>query len=232
VIDISDMRFSWPKSRSPTLTVDRMHISQGESVFLYGPSGSGKSTLLALMVGIVTANEGSVAALETDWRTLKGGRRDTFRADHIGYVFQQFNLLAYLSARESVMLPCRFSSIRAKRAEERSGSVEQAADDLLDRIGITGQISRQKASELSVGQQQRVAAVRALIGQPEILIADEPTSALDDAVRDEFVALLLSECRSVNTTLVFVSHDQRLAARFDSSVSIDKLNSSIELSGL
>jgi putative ABC transport system ATP-binding protein len=187
-------------------------------VFLHGPSGCGKSTLLGLLAGVLLPQSGRVNLLGQDWAELPSSRRDAFRADHVGYIFQQFNLLAYLSVLDNVLLPCRFSAARAKRA------LPGAAQSLLERVELPQALWTKPAGELSVGQQQRVAAARALIGTPEIVIADEPTSALDAALRDNFMALLLGATRAAGSTLVFVSHDERLAAAFDRRLSLPELN--------
>jgi len=168
--------------------------------------------------------EGTVSLLGTPWASLSGARRDAFRADHVGYIFQQFNLLPYLSVLDNVLLPCRFSGLRRQRAMAAAGSPQAAAAALLQRVGLNQELWARAASQLSVGQQQRVAAARALIGQPELVIADEPTSALDSALRDSFMALLLQQCLDTGTTLVFVSHDERLAPLFDSSLALQQIN--------
>ena len=160
----------------------------------------------------------------TDWSSLSGAHRDAYRADHVGYIFQQFNLLPYLNATDNVLLPCRFSGKRRARAASEGGSPRAAAQSLLDRVGLEAALRTRAASMLSVGQQQRVAAARALIGHPEVVIADEPTSALDAPLRDAFMDLLLGQCAAAGSTLVFVSHDERLAARFDRVVALAGIN--------
>ena len=202
------------------LAIDELDIAAGEAVFLHGPSGCGKSTLLGLLAGVMLAREGSVRVMGQDWATLSGARRDAARADHLGYIFQQFNLLPYLSVLDNVRLPCRFSARRAQRA----GDAVATASTLLARVGLAEDHWTRRADELSVGQQQRVAAARALIGTPELVIADEPTSALDAALRDGFMAVLLAQCREAGSTLVFVSHDERLAAHFDRRLSLPAIN--------
>jgi putative ABC transport system ATP-binding protein len=163
--------------------------------------------------------------LGEDITRLKQGQRDRFRVEHTGYIFQQFNLLPFLSVRENVELPCHFSKVRAQRAAQRHGSVEQAASELLAHLGLNdGQLIERRADTLSIGQQQRVAAARALIGQPALVIADEPTSALDTDTRQTFIQLLFSECRAAGASLLFVSHDQSLAPLFDRSLSLAELN--------
>jgi putative ABC transport system ATP-binding protein len=227
VIEIEKLRFAWPRAGHDCLAIDRLSIAAGSTLFLYGPSGGGKSTLLGLLAGVLVPRAGRVSLLATDWSRLSGARRDALRADHVGYIFQQFNLLPYLSVLDNVLLPCRFSTLRRERAAQRSGSMQAAACSLLSHVGLAKGLWRRRAAELSVGQQQRVAAARALIGAPELVIADEPTSALDAPLRDGFMDVLLGECRSSASTLVFVSHDERLAARFDAQMSLASINHAV-----
>ena len=198
-----------------------MDLPAGRTVFLHGPSGCGKSTLLGLMAGVLQASSGTVSLLGRPWAALPAGQRDARRADHVGVIFQQFNLLPYLTVLDNVVLPCRFSRLRAQRCQP---SVAAAAQSLLQRMDLPAGLWQRRADALSVGQQQRVAAARALLGQPELVIADEPTSALDAALRDDFMALLMGECRASGSTLVFVSHDERLAGHFDERWSLPELN--------
>ncbi len=223
MITLSGLRFRWPRAGADTLAIDHLHIEAGEAVFLHGPSGCGKSTLLGLLAGVLLARPGEVQVLGHDWAALPAGRRDRLRADQVGFIFQQFNLLPYLSVRDNVLLPCRFSPQRA----ERAGPLHAAAEALLQRVGLADALWSVPAGALSVGQQQRVAAARALIGAPSLVIADEPTSALDAALRDSFMDLLLGACRGAGSTLVFVSHDERLAGRFDRRVSLPEINKSV-----
>jgi putative ABC transport system ATP-binding protein len=220
VIELHDLRFAWPRARRDTLAIERLHIAAGETVFVHGPSGCGKSTLLGLLAGVLVPTTGEVRLLGQSWSALGGAARDRLRADHVGYLFQQFNLLPYLSVLDNVRLPCRFSARRAQRA----GDPTARAHELLAQVGLAEDHWGHRADELSVGQQQRVAAARALIGTPELVIADEPTSALDAALRESFMALLLAQCRAAGSTLVFVSHDERLAAPFDRRLALPELN--------
>ncbi|MVW76967.1 ABC transporter ATP-binding protein [Pseudomonas xionganensis] len=224
LIELSNLGFAWP-SQDELLDIPAFHLQRGECVFLKGPSGSGKTTLLGLLGGVQKPQRGSIQVLGQELSRLSAGARDRFRVDHTGYIFQQFNLLPFLSVRENVELPCHFSSLRAQRARQRHGSVGQAAAALLAHLGL-GQpgLLQRRADELSIGQQQRVAAARALIGQPELVIADEPTSALDADAREAFLQLLFGECREAGSSLLFVSHDQSLARLFDRSLSLAELN--------
>lgn len=219
LLSIEDLRFRWPRTSRDCLAIDRFELRPGESVFLRGASGSGKSTLLSLAAGVLCASAGKVRLLGTDWRSLSSARRDRLRADHVGYIFQHFNLLPYLSVLDNVLLPCRFSAQRAARA----GAGEPAAKQLLEQVGL-GSLQNRRADELSVGQQQRVAAARALIGAPALVLADEPTSALDEALRESFMRLLLEACKAAGSALLFVSHDARLAAHFPRHVDLAAMN--------
>lgn len=224
LIELTGLGFAWP-GQPELLDIASLRLEAGESLFLKGPSGSGKTTLLGLLGGVQKADRGSIRLLGQELGELKQGARDRFRVDHTGYIFQQFNLLPFLSVRENVELPCRFSRSRAQRASERHGSVDQAAAELLAHLGLHDPaLLARRADSLSIGQQQRVAAARALIGQPELVIADEPTSALDADTREAFIALLFAECRAAGSSLLFVSHDQSLAPLFDRQLSLAELN--------
>jgi putative ABC transport system ATP-binding protein len=213
MLRVEGLRFAWPGARQDTLVIDHLALAAGRSLFLHGPSGCGKSTLLGLLAGVLLARSGQVEVLGSDWAQLGAARRDAFRADHVGYLFQQFNLLPYLSLRENVLLPCRFSLRRRQRASQRSGSPERAADALLEQVGLPPALWHQPASQLSVGQQQRVAAARALIGEPELVIADEPTSALDSALRDSF-RISTRSSRGTVTAKVSVGSEKAFYGRF------------------
>jgi putative ABC transport system ATP-binding protein len=222
-IAIAGLRFRWPGARADCLAISSLEIARGDCVFVHGPSGCGKSTLLSLLAGVLAPTHGELHVLGRDLARLSASARDRLRADHIGYLFQQFNLLPYLSAIDNVMLPVRMSALRRSRVE-RDGTVLSRAQSLLSAMGLQAYDWNQRAAELSVGQQQRVAAARALIGDPELVIADEPTSALDTARRDEFMDLLITACRGSGSTLIFVSHDTSLARRFDISLNMTIVN--------
>lgn len=229
---LKDVRFAWKRDEPDIVDVSAFRVRRGERVFIAGPSGSGKSTLLSLLGGIVHPRDGKVHVLGTDLAQLRGARRDRFRADHIGFVFQMFNLVPYLSMVDNVTLPCHFSKRRRQRVEAGGSSIGEQALRLLahlelDRPGL----SARSVTELSIGQQQRVAVARALIGAPEIVIADEPTSALDEGTREAFLRLLFAECLAEQTTLMFVSHDPRLGAMFDRKVALADLNLATKTAG-
>ena len=226
-IAVSDLRFGYT-SDVDILDIPELRVPASQRVFLYGPSGCGKSTLLAMIGGVLVPREGSVSILGEPLSDMKSAARDRFRADHVGFIFQQFNLVPYLSVVENVCLPCRYSPRRLKRASNADGSLEKSAARLLSALGIGDDLRARKSTDLSVGQQQRVAAARALIGQPELVIADEPTSSLDADRRLEFIDLLLSECDRSNSTVIFVSHDASLASHFDVAIDLQQANTAAQ----
>ena len=218
VLQAQELRFAWPGAAAPCIDIVRFEVRAGEAVFLHGPSGCGKSTLLSLLAGVLVAGSGRVCLLGHDWAAMSGSARDRCRVAHVGYIFQQFNLLPYLSVMDNVLLPCRFS------ARRRAQGSRAQAEELLTRMGLPAELWQRTALQLSVGQQQRVAAARALIGRPELVIADEPTSALDEDRREAFLDVLLAACEANGSALVFVSHDRRIADRFARHVLLPEIN--------
>ena len=223
VLDVRGVKFGYDKADT-LLHIEALKIQRGESVFLRGPSGSGKSTLLGLIGGVLNPRQGQISICGTEMTSLSSARRDKIRANHLGIIFQQLNLLPYLNILQNVTLPCRFSASRAKRAESQTGSVNQAAQHLIRELGITENFLNRNVGTLSIGQQQRVAVARALIGGPELIIADEPTSALDSDNRDRFIELLDAQRKRFKCSLLFVSHDLSLAKHFDRSLDLTALN--------
>lgn len=225
LIALKEVDFAWHTKANLTIKSGNLCIEEHEHVFIRGASGSGKSTLLNIIGGIVTPQKGQVEIVGQDFCQLKALERDRVRADHIGFIFQQFNLIPYLSILENVTLPCRFSKLRRDNALKRSGSVDAEAAYLLSRLYSKGQFDFQRTtSELSVGQQQRVAAARALIGQPRLIIADEPTSSLDYDAREAFMGLLFDEVKLSGSTLLYVSHDPTHQHLFDQVVDMSVIN--------
>lgn len=223
IVRIADLQFAWPGQKL-LLDIQSFELAAGERLFLRGPSGSGKSTLLGLIAGVLEAQQGEVSVLDHNLVGLAGRRRDRVRADHLGVIFQMFNLVPYLSVAQNVALPCRFSDRRLNAAKS-AGGVEQEAARLLARLGLSdADLMARNVTELSVGQQQRVAAARALIGGPALIIADEPTSALDADSRDRFIELLSEEAQSSGAALLFVSHDGGLASLFDRAIDLSEIN--------
>ncbi|MGI9510875.1 MAG: ABC transporter ATP-binding protein [Geminicoccaceae bacterium] len=221
VIQVDDVHFRWPGREGFSLVIEAFHVVTAEKLLLIGPSGSGKSTLLSLLCGIVLPDDGQIRVLGTDLATLDAAARDRARVEHFGIIFQMFNLLPYLSVIDNVLLPLSFSKKRRLRAAEGASSVNGQARRLLGRLGLDADVlAARSAARLSVGQQQRVAAARALIGRPEILVADEPTSALDRKHQRHFLELLFGEAEEAGTTVIMVSHDETLAPEFDRVVDL------------
>lgn len=209
-LSVTGLSHQWPGQHQPLLNVPTLALAPGETVFLHGPSGCGKSTLLALLAGVLPLQQGQVL-----WQGQPRPQGlDAWRGQHLGLVFQQFNLLPYLSALDNVLLPCRLSAPRFQQAQATAGSAAAQARELLRGMDLPAALHTRPAAQLSIGQQQRVAAARALIGGPALVLADEPTSALDETTRDLFMHTWLNQAREAGSAMLFVSHDLRLAAHF------------------
>jgi len=223
IVRIAGLRFQWPGNASFSLAVTSFALPARSRTLLLGPSGSGKSTFLSLLCGILAPAEGRIEILGQDIAALSSSARDAFRAEHIGVVFQMFNLLPYGSVIDNVVLPLSFAPQRRKRVAE-SGGPEREALRLLSRLGLPEELARGRSvANLSVGQQQRVAAARALIGAPELIVADEPTSALDRDRQAAFLDLLFEQARDAGSTLIMVSHEEAFAQRFDRVLRLDEI---------
>jgi len=215
IVRMSGVRFRWRGARAFSLAIDDFALPVGKRVLLVGPSGAGKSTFLSLLCGIVAPQAGRLEVLGTDMTKLSGAARDHFRAEHFGIIFQMFNLLPYGSILDNVLLPLSFAKKRCARASQ-NGPSEAEAQRLLNSLGLDpAELHGLSTAMLSVGQQQRVAAARALIGRPELIVADEPTSALDRGRQQAFLDLLFAEIEAAGASLIMVSHDEELGARFD-----------------
>jgi putative ABC transport system ATP-binding protein len=219
ILQLKDVRYRWPGQASFGLHVPDLTLARSETVLLLGESGSGKSTLLSLICGTILAGVGRVCVAGTDIAALSAGRRDRFRAEQIGLIFQQFNLLPFASVQDNILLPLRFAPERRKRLSDPNAEATRLCHDL----GLPEGMMTVKAGTLSVGQQQRVAAARALIGMPPLIIADEPTSSLDAATQATFLELLFAQSRAHGTTLLMVSHDARLSSQFDRVIQMSNI---------
>jgi putative ABC transport system ATP-binding protein len=219
----SNVQYTWPGSSPFTLSIEIFSLGRGEKLLLLGPSGSGKSTFLSLLAGIVVPDKGEIDVLGTNMARLSGAARDRFRVEHFGIIFQMFNLLPYGSLFDNVLLPLRFSPTRRARVLAE-GTSDDEAKRLLKALGLDESvIAAAKAASLSVGQQQRVAAARALIGAPQIIVADEPTSALDRNTEGAFLKLLFAQSAEAEASIIMVSHDEGLAQYFDRVVRLDDI---------
>ncbi len=220
IIHIDSCSFKYPHATKNTINIKSLSIKEGEHIFLRGKSGSGKSTFLNLLTGVVEPQHGSIKILGTDITTLSASEKDRFRGDNFGVIFQQLNLLPYLSVEENISLACGFSQKKSFNIKD----IKKEVCFYLESLQIPHAMKTKKAMSLSVGEQQRVAVARALIGKPKIIIADEPTSALDSGVKDEFMKLLFEQVNSQGSTLVFVSHDKELSRYFESVYDFDEIN--------
>lgn len=220
-VELHNVRFRY-RGGPDVLDIPTLRVMRGERLFLHGPSGSGKTTLLGLLAGVLVPTGGELHVLDEPLGRMRGAARDRFRAAHIGYVFQMFNLIPYLSVRDNILLPMRLSAARRQRLATGGTAAAEAAR-LAERLELHGLLDK-PVTALSVGQQQRVAVARALIGSPELVVCDEPTSALDADRRDRFLELLFASASASEATLVFVSHDLSLAPRFGRTVSLPQVN--------
>lgn len=191
-------------------------LEAGERVALVGPSGSGKTTLLNLLTGIMPIQTGRVVMLDHDYATLSSRALDHIRATHIGLIFQTLNLLPYLDAATNVALGIRFSAERRARVTHLSHEI----DALFLALGLSLELLARPVNRLSMGQQQRVAAARALLGGPELIIADEPTSALDPESGQRFLNALFSSMDPSRQAALVVTHDPQVAKAFDRQISL------------
>ncbi len=219
MIALEDVQFGY--ATRLVLDIPQLLIEQGSSVLLRGVSGGGKSTLLGLLAGVLLPGRGRVEVAGHALQMMRGAARDRFRADHLGVIFQQFNLLPFLSVRDNIALGLRFSRLRSARI---SGPLDAEIARLLQALQLNPELMQRRAGTLSVGQQQRVAAARALIGRPAVLLADEPTSALDRQAATAFLQLMSAQCRAAGTTVLVVSHDESLQPLFDRTISLSEIN--------
>ncbi len=223
-IEIEKLKFTYSSGSSDggneILDVSELRVEKGERIFLYGPSGSGKTTLLEILAGVLTAGSGRVSVAGKDLTSLSSAQRDEFRGECIGYIFQSFNLIPYLNVIENVMLPFQLA---------RSGwggnkiELRYRAEDLLLKLGLKDEMQSQ-VTRISIGQSQRVAAARALLLKPQLLLADEPTSSLDTDHRETFLKELFQLCEECQTSLVFVSHDRSIEKLFSRSINLLEIN--------
>ena len=217
-IELTDIRFYYlDRPENIVLNIPSWSLSTGEQAFVQGPSGGGKSTLLGLLSGMLVPSEGKVTVLGQRLDKMSSRQRDQFRAMHIGYVFQQFNLMPYLNAIDNVLLATQFSN-------RKNTSLLNEIKTLFNGLNIPEKEWNRPTRDLSIGQQQRVAIARALINKPQILIADEPTSSLDRENSEAFMRLLMPIVAENRITLLFVSHDQSLATYFTKVESLNDFN--------
>lgn len=200
--------------RLPILDVPRLEVAAGEQVVIRGRSGCGKTTLLNSIAGLTTVDAGSISIREVDLTKLPEAARDRFRARHLGYVFQTFNLLAGFTALENVLLGMTFTGQRPDRDRARG---------LLERVGLAHR-THHKPAAMSVGEQQRTAVARALANKPILLLADEPTANIDPAHQQQVIDLLREVCRDENVGMLLVTHSDEVSAQFDRVEQLEEVN--------
>jgi putative ABC transport system ATP-binding protein len=216
---IENVKFSYSnKLPENDICIESWSLGQGEKHFIFGPSGCGKSTLLNLISGVLRPSSGTITVLGESIEKMSSPQRDRFRANNIGYIFQQFNLIDYLNAKENIALARHFCS------NKQTINLADKIAELLTALGINENDWSRPISTLSIGQQQRIAIARAFINSPKLLIADEPTSSLDEPNRDKFLTLLNTLCDANQTTLLFVSHDTRLKHHFNRVQNFNDIN--------
>ena len=206
-VEIRDLVFGYGEGGF-RLGVPRLEIGSGETVVLIGPSGSGKTTLLHLIAGITSPTAGSVETGGTALARLTDAERREFRIRRIGLVFQEFELLEYLDVLDNILLPYRINSTL-----RLDGAVRDRAAAHARRVGLADEL-RRPSTQLSQGEKQRVAVCRALIAEPDLLLADEPTGNLDPANKDRVLDILVDYAEEHGATLVTVTHDHDLLGRF------------------
>ncbi|MFA3790020.1 ABC transporter ATP-binding protein [Aliiglaciecola sp. SL4] len=230
-IEFDNVTFGYPNqnaasladSQSLTIDIKKWQVEENQNVFISGQSGSGKSTLLNLICGTLKPTSGTISILGQAFSELSESKRDRFRAEHIGVVFQQFNLIPYLSVKQNIELAAYFG-------KGLKIAPSETIINICNQLNLPSALLQKPASQLSVGQQQRVAIARALINQPELLIVDEPTSALDTSARDSFMQLLMDSAERYQFTLLFVSHDLSLAHYFEQHIKLADINQAWEAS--
>jgi ABC-type lipoprotein export system ATPase subunit len=223
VVSIQDLKLEY-RSGGESLTVldiPAWQIEEKEQVAVSGPSGSGKSTLLNVIAGLLPASSGRVTVCGEELSALGEAERDRFRAAHVAYIFQTFNLLQGYTALENVLLGATFSRCRTDRAAARA---------LLERVGL-GHRLHHYPSQMSIGEQQRVAIARALAKKPRLILADEPTGSLDPRHAGEVVRLLREACAEHDAALVVVSHEASIAAAFPRQEHFMQLNRALAAQG-
>ena len=215
-IRLDSLRFYWSKVADFKIYIPKLEIGRGEKVLLLGESGSGKTTLLSLICGFLSPISGDIFLNEQKLNDLKANKKDQFRFDNIGIIFQQFNLLPYANVIDNITLPLYFS----KKRDSRVTNHRETVLNICRSLQLSESTIAMQANKLSVGQQQRVAVARALIGNPSLIIADEPTSSLDASTQKKFLDLMFRQIEEHKSTLLMVSHDSSISNYFDRTINI------------
>ena len=220
MISITNLKFKYPQAEF-LITVDQLEIQDGEKVALVGPSGSGKTTLLHLIAGILRAQEGAIKINNTSLDQLSEAELREFRLQHLGLIFQEFELIEYLTVQQNLLLPVKLQSAPQKEKEASSRIFP-----LAQRLGIEDKL-KSYPSSLSTGEKQRVAIIRALLSQPKTLLVDEPTSSLDEAFANLTLELFIDYVKEQNATLILLTHDLKLLDQMDRTLEVTQYRKNI-----
>ena len=222
-LEINNLLFKWNNEDNFLLKINKLSIENNNKVIMFGESGSGKSTLLNLISGILSPNSGTIIVKNKKINKFTPNKKDAFRANNIGVIFQQFNILDYISPLQNILLPCFFTNFKKKNKKY----FYDRAFELAHKLGLNKNILLQtNSNKLSVGQKQRVAILRSVINKPFLILADEPTSALDNKNKKNFLDLLINICETEKVTLLMVSHDTSLKKYFNSFINLEKISHS------
>lgn len=208
MIEIKDLNFHY-KDSNFNLNIPEFKVSKGEKIAIIGPSGSGKTTLLNLVSGILLPHQGSVKIEDTLISGLSDNLRRDFRINHIGFVFQEFELLDYLNVKDNILHPYRIT-----KSLKLNKSIRERAEELVVNLGIQDKLNR-SVSKLSQGEKQRVAICRAMLTKPKIILADEATGNLDPDNKLKILKQLFNSAEKEDATLLAVTHDVELTTHFD-----------------
>ena len=204
-------------SKTLKLYYPDIDLMNGDKMLVSGVSGSGKTTLLNGIAGALSPAEGRITILGQRIEKMSSRQLDKIRADHMGIVFQQLNLIPYLTGLQNAFLSLRFSKLKKSRVSDPIAEIIRLGSAL----GLTKSQLEQKANRLSVGQQQRVAVIRAFLGAPELILADEPTSALDPLSRNRFLDDVIALMDNNRQSLLMISHDPSMVPYFDKTIELN-----------
>jgi len=213
---LETQQLTYQYASGKTLCFPDIQLHAGEKILIVGPSGSGKSTCLNLLSGVLPSQTGTITLNGQIYTTQTRQQLDQLRADHIGIIFQSLNLIPYLSGFENVALSLQFSQQRRANVADINISINQLAEGL----GLTSDILTKQPKAMSIGQQQRIAVIRAMLGKPALILADEPTSALDPMATEQFMTELTRSIDPAEQAVIVVSHNPALIPLFDRVVQI------------
>ena len=221
LLELRDLGFAWP-GQAELLDIPQFSLGRGETLFLKGPSGSGKTTLLGLLGGVQRAARGQVQLLGTELGSLSAGRRDHFRVDHTGYIFQQFNLLPFLSVRENVRIGVE-SALGLRQhfwlGRTDAARVREGIDEVVTLTGLAAKIDR-PVGELSHGDQRAAEIAMALTLKPRLLLLDEPTAGMGEHETYQVAGLIRRLHRNSAYTIVLIEHDMRVVFNLADSITV------------